>query len=229
MPFPILPVAAGAAAFGESLLGQRFAQSNAHSAQDFSAQQFEQRYQTQVKDLQAAGLNPMLAYGQGPGGSPQGVMAPPPKLELQRAVNDTRLATAQEAKLQAEAENVKADTAGKILHPEMIRQQTESFKQSAYQSQQQGDWIKQRQQLTTEEIQKTKQDIKTGKSVEENNKKLAQLHEQEKTLKIAEEMLKKQELEIKEPERKAAGRWSAEASLNAQNLWNILLPRLFPK
>jgi len=44
----------------------------AQSANEFSAQQYATRYQTQVKDLQAAGLNPMLAYSQGPGVSPTG-------------------------------------------------------------------------------------------------------------------------------------------------------------
>jgi len=48
----------------------------AESAQNFSAQQYATRYQTTVKDLEAAGLNPMLAYSQGPGTSPTGVQAP---------------------------------------------------------------------------------------------------------------------------------------------------------
>ena len=48
----------------------------AESAQNFSAQQYATRYQTTVKDLEAAGLNPMLAYSQGPGSSPTGVQAP---------------------------------------------------------------------------------------------------------------------------------------------------------
>jgi len=45
----------------------------AEAAQTFSAQQYATRYQTQVADMKAAGLNPMLAYTQSPGSSPQGV------------------------------------------------------------------------------------------------------------------------------------------------------------
>jgi hypothetical protein len=48
----------------------------AQSAQNFSAEQYATRYQTTVKDLQTSGLNPMLAYSQGPGTSPTGVQAP---------------------------------------------------------------------------------------------------------------------------------------------------------
>ena len=47
--------------------------SSASQAQDFSAQQYATRYQTQVADMKAAGLNPMLAYSQSPGSSPTGV------------------------------------------------------------------------------------------------------------------------------------------------------------
>lgn len=44
-----------------------------NQANAFSAQQFATRYQTTVKDLEAAGLNPMLAYGQGGGSPPSAV------------------------------------------------------------------------------------------------------------------------------------------------------------
>lgn len=46
---------------------------SAESAQAFSAAQYATRYQTQVADMKAAGLNPMLAYQQSPGSSPTGV------------------------------------------------------------------------------------------------------------------------------------------------------------
>lgn len=44
-----------------------------NDANQFNAQQFATRYQTTVKDLEAAGLNPMLAYGQGGGSPPSAV------------------------------------------------------------------------------------------------------------------------------------------------------------
>ncbi len=42
----------------------------AASNNQWSAQQYAKRYQTQVADLKAAGLNPMLAYSQSPGSAP---------------------------------------------------------------------------------------------------------------------------------------------------------------
>lgn len=51
-------------------------QQAADAANAFSAQQYATRYQTTVKDMQAAGLNPMLAYQQGTGSAqPSGQMA----------------------------------------------------------------------------------------------------------------------------------------------------------
>jgi len=61
---------------GLGLLGSVFSnQSNkdiANQANQFSAQQYATRYQTTVKDMQAAGLSPMLAYSQGAGSAPSG-------------------------------------------------------------------------------------------------------------------------------------------------------------
>lgn len=42
----------------------------ADASNAWSAQQYGSRYQTMTKDLEAAGLNPMLAYSQSPGSAP---------------------------------------------------------------------------------------------------------------------------------------------------------------
>jgi hypothetical protein len=61
---------------GLGLLGSVFSnESNkdiANQTNQFSAQQYATRYQTTVKDMQAAGLSPMLAYSQGAGNAPSG-------------------------------------------------------------------------------------------------------------------------------------------------------------
>lgn len=62
---------AGVNALG-GLMANKQSAASAQSAQDFSAEQYAHRYQTTVKDLEAAGLSPMLAYAQGAGSSPSG-------------------------------------------------------------------------------------------------------------------------------------------------------------
>jgi predicted amidohydrolase YtcJ len=63
-------LAAFGLSLGSALLNNYFAGQRQDDAQDFSAQQFATRYQTTVKDMQLAGLNPMLAYSQGGGSAP---------------------------------------------------------------------------------------------------------------------------------------------------------------
>lgn len=58
---------------GERRNSQQAASANA--ANQFSAQQYATRYQTTMKDMKAAGLNPMLAYQQGAGTAPSGQQA----------------------------------------------------------------------------------------------------------------------------------------------------------
>jgi hypothetical protein len=74
--------------------GQTTNQANADIAaqnNQWSAQQYATRYQTQVKDLQAAGLNPALAYGASPGTAPtaQQVQFQNPVASATQAATDT--------------------------------------------------------------------------------------------------------------------------------------------
>ena len=67
---------------------------------DWSAQQYATRYQTTVQDLQKAGLNPMLAYSNGPGNAPVAQQTAPMQNALGTAVesyNKTRGTSAQAA------------------------------------------------------------------------------------------------------------------------------------
>jgi hypothetical protein len=84
----------------------------AESANEFSAQQYATRYQTQVKDLQAAGLNPMLAYSQGPGSSPTGqqYQYANPYENVSRDYASAYNVERSGKKIEAETENVEANT-----------------------------------------------------------------------------------------------------------------------
>lgn len=75
MPIPFGPIAAAAG----TLIGG-FAQNQAQAALSREQMKFQKemratQYQTAVKDMEAAGLNPMLAYQQGGAGTPSGSMA----------------------------------------------------------------------------------------------------------------------------------------------------------
>lgn len=85
------------------------AMANANNA--FSAQQFATRYQTTVKDLQAAGLNPMLAYTQGGGSPPTGTLPPPRQNAIGSAVSAYQSLRANDAQVKLNDEQAKAATA----------------------------------------------------------------------------------------------------------------------
>jgi len=83
----------------------------AQSNNAFSAQQFAQRYQTTVKDMQAAGLNPMLAYSQGGGAPPTASQVAPMQNSLGAAVegyNRTKGTSAQSTLQEQQAQQSQA-------------------------------------------------------------------------------------------------------------------------
>jgi len=90
----------------------RSQQEIADNANTFSAQQFASRYQTTTADMQAAGLNPMLAYSQGGGSPPIGQQA-----QMQDSVtpavqlyNQSKLNSAQVANIEADTKYKQAQT-----------------------------------------------------------------------------------------------------------------------
>jgi hypothetical protein len=68
-----------AAAVAPTLIEAAFGQRQAKKQMDFQAQQSATSYQRAVKDLKAAGLNPILAGTVGGASTPSGAMAPTPQ------------------------------------------------------------------------------------------------------------------------------------------------------
>ena len=98
-------------------------------ANSWSAQQYATRYQTQVKDLQAAGLNPMLAYAQSPGSSPVAQAAP-----VQNPFGSAFKAMIESMATTAETANKVADTENKKAQEDLINAQVSATKSSAAQA-----------------------------------------------------------------------------------------------
>lgn len=103
----IVPMLAAAAS---SALSQAFTRSNQNDAQAFSANQYANRYQTTVSDMKAAGLNPMLAYSQGPGASPQSSGSSVSATDMGSTYTQAKIASAQVANIEAQTEKIKAET-----------------------------------------------------------------------------------------------------------------------
>ena len=138
------------AAVGGSLLSgmlnNKAAQDRQDDAQAFSAQQFANRYQTTVQDMQAAGLNPMLAYSQGPGAAPTSSAASSAGYgDLGQSITQARMASAQVANIDADTENKKAQAA-------LIEAQVAQTRASA-------GSLEATTELTRETVEKTRQEV----------------------------------------------------------------------
>lgn len=97
----------------------------AESANAFSANQYASRYQTQVKDMEAAGLNPMLAYMQSPGASPQGQ-----QYQITNPYESAARDYSSAYNVKRTGENIEADTELKSSNIRLTEAQTEQVNKS---------------------------------------------------------------------------------------------------
>jgi hypothetical protein len=179
-------------AAGASLVGSHMAnEANrdiAEQANAFSAQQFANRYQTTVKDMQAAGLNPMLAYSQGGGSAPSGQVGAPQQ-NIAHSASEAYTQGSQREMMAEQIKNLKADNVIKGATYEKERNLAADAQASAILKGSQASEIQQRMekeatsaefwksnaniqnlsnqrqvQLLTEQIDQVTQAIVTGKS-----------------------------------------------------------------
>ena len=148
-------------------------------AQGFSAQQYATRYQTQVKDLQAAGLNPMLAYAQSPGSSPTGVAAPVQNpadsmTKLTGALLQAVINSAQTANIQADTDNKKASL-------DLIDAQIGATKSSAAQAEAQT-------RVLNETVNKIKAEVENTQTDTERLKRAVELVYQQANLAFVQQL-----------------------------------------
>lgn len=111
------------------VLNNESAQDRQDAANAFSAQQYATRYQTTTKDMEAAGLNPMLAYQGISGSPPQGGIASSAGFpDFGSAFNASRQAGAAETSANASAKQ--ADTQSRLVDETVkkVVQETENLR-----------------------------------------------------------------------------------------------------
>lgn len=212
-------------------------------AQDFSRQQFATRYQTTVQDLQAAGLNPMLAYLQGGGSPPSSSAASSSGTpSLGSTLNQSKLVSAQEANLHAQSikaaaeteltnsqiRNVDADTLIKAGMPELVAAQVVQATASAAQSQAMAEKLKAEiPQIEAiirnleQQVEKSKSDVDLNNSLIEANKYLNSLRTAQTMLANANARRAGLQSDILVPKAKAAQSVTGTAAAHAENIGTV--------
>lgn len=184
-----------------------------HDAQGYDLQTFMSRYQMTVNDLKMAGLNPMLAYGQGggsPASSPIGQGANfdthPGQSYLQAKVASATEANIQSdtMKKEAESKNVEVDTLNKLNIPPLLAAQALDARSSAASKDALTKKLTAELPLVDSQINKTESDIQKNKSDMSLNESLKTLNLYKMQLEATQSYLNSQELLIRDPKARAA-------------------------
>lgn len=115
-----------------------FSAREASKQRDFQKKMSDTSYQRAVKDLEAAGLNPMLAYSQGGASTPAGAQGSIPTGIGERAVNASRaasMAPVERAALQATTLKTEAERQAKIAEIDEIASRIQLNCSSAFKTQ----------------------------------------------------------------------------------------------
>jgi hypothetical protein len=95
---------------GQASSAQAFSAAQSQAQMDFQERMRASQYQTAVKDLVAAGLNPMLAYTQGGAGTPSGSAAVGQQASLRNPADALASSAAQLGNIKADLELKHANT-----------------------------------------------------------------------------------------------------------------------
>lgn len=239
---------AGALSFAETWWQNRQNEQAAGAQRNWEKWMYQNRYQMQVKDLIAAGLNPMLAYSQSPGGVPTGAASRAEKPDMINAINSTRMASAQEANIQqntqkqmAEERNIDADTLLKTESmPPLLAAQVVQATSSAQHLNAMVDEVRATIPKIETQIKELEQKIKVDKSNVALNESYIEANKWLNGMRVAETYLINQRSRVEQmegdilgPKAKAAHMHSAELGAVADNIgkigsaaWKFMFPTL---
>lgn len=203
------PVSAGAAvnpvtalgglgmSVASALYGNRMAKKRQNEAFDQQKWMMQNRYQMQVKDLQAAGLNPMLAYTQGAPMPSSVGQAPSHSPDMVAALSTATLSSAQASKTRQETENLKIENNNLRNTSQILMKQISKI---------------------DAEVEEIDTKIKLNKASESEINRRTELLSLQKELVAIQAKLGAQELDIKTPEQIASGTHGAAVSATVSRI-----------